>query len=355
MFKSALSAVLSERSELGFKPKNKVLVIFIDGLGYQNLKAASGHAPFLASEAAKGQILQAAFPSTTSVNITTFATGLKPGEHGIIGHVVRDRYFGHSINLLNGWNEETDPTKWQPSETISERALTAGVVTNVISSAEYRETGFTRATMRAVRFHEADELELRFETALKLLNSNERSINYLYIQELDQLGHVKGWETPEWRNLLEELNRLTESFCKGIPADAGVAITSDHGMLDTSDAKRIELCELLDSAGVDFVGGDTRSMYVYLKEGFPATESLAALEGSPFFSAHSIDQIVEAGLYGEIGERAHARLPDLVLLAKGSNTLYHERFSKPRSYRMIAHHGGLTAQELQIPLIRINI
>ncbi|MEY4409373.1 MAG: hypothetical protein RLZ65_710 [Actinomycetota bacterium] len=355
MFKSALSAVLSERSELGFKPRNKVLVIFIDGLGFQNLKAAAGHAPFLSANAAKGQILQAAFPSTTSVNITAFATGLRPGEHGIIGHVVRDSYFGHSINLLNGWTEETDPTKWQPAETISEQALTRGVVTNVISSSDYKDTGFTRATMRAVRFHEANELDERFDTALNILSNSERSINYLYIQELDQLGHVKGWESAEWRNLLERINGLVESFSKKLPADSGLVITADHGMLDTADSKRIELADVLDSVGVQFVGGDTRGMYLYLAPEQDSGRALRELEGSPFFTAHPIEQLVDAGIYGEIGERAHARLPDLVLLAKGSNTLYHERFSKPRSYRMIAHHGGLTAQELQIPLIRINI
>ncbi len=355
MFKSALCAVLGERSELGFKPRNKVLVVFIDGLGHQNLKAASGHAPFLAAQAGKGQILQAAFPSTTSVNITTFATGLKPGEHGIIGHVVKDSYFGKSINLLNGWTEDTDPTQWQPTETIAERALTHGVATNVISSSEYRDTGFTKATMRSVRFHAADDLEERFSTAQRLLLASERSINYLYIQELDQLGHVKGWETIEWRNLLEKINNLVERFSRQIPSDAGLVITSDHGMLDTSDAKRIELAEVLDSVGVEFVGGDTRSMYVYLRDEVSQAAALRSLEGSPFFTAHAIEQLIEAGIYGDIGERAHARLPQIVLLAKGANTLYHERFSKPRSYRMIAHHGGLTPQELQIPLIRINI
>ncbi|MEY4990457.1 MAG: hypothetical protein RIS08_683 [Actinomycetota bacterium] len=355
MFKSALAAVLGERSELGFKPRNKVLVVFIDGLGNQNLKAATGHAPFLAGEASKGQILQAAFPSTTSVNITTFATGVKPGEHGVIGHVVRDSYFGKSINLLNGWTEETDPAQWQPTETISERALRSGVVTNVISSSEYRDTGFTAATMRAVRFHAADDLEERFEIALKLLSTNERSINYLYVQELDQLGHVKGWESGEWRTLLEKINMLVEKLSRQLPKEAGLVITSDHGMIDTTDSKRIELADLLDSVGVEFVGGDTRSMYVYLKDESSAAEALEGLEGSPFFSAHGIQQLIEAGIYGEIGERAHARLPDIVLLAKGANTLYHERFSKPRSYRMIAHHGGLTPQELQIPLIRINV
>lgn len=355
MFKSALASVLGERSELGFKPRSKVLVVFIDGLGYQNLKAASGHAPFLASQAAKGQILQAAFPSTTSVNITTFATGLKPGEHGVIGHVVRDSYFDKSINLLNGWTEETDPTKWQPSETVSERAMTLGVATNVISSSEYRETGFTKATMRSVRFHAADDLEERFRLALRLLSTNERSINYLYIQELDQLGHVKGWETSEWRNLLEQINNQVERFSHQLPSDTGLIVTSDHGMLDTNDSKRIELADLLDSVGTEFVGGDTRSMYVYLAGEASKSAALESLKGSPFFTAHAIEQLVEAGLYGEIGERAHARLPDIVLLAKGSNTLYHERFSKPRSYRMIAHHGGLTPQELQIPLIRVNI
>jgi predicted AlkP superfamily pyrophosphatase or phosphodiesterase len=355
VFKSALSSVLGERSELGFKPRNKVLVIFIDGLGYQNLKAAAGHAPFLAAAATKGQILQAAFPSTTSVNISSFATGLRPGGHGIIGHVVRDRYFQKTLNLLNGWNEETDPSQWQPNQTISESALEKGIVTNVISAAEYRNTGFTKATMRGVVFHEADEISERFQLAKRLLESPERSINYLYIQELDQLGHIKGWESDSWRTLLEQLNGMLEGFTHSIPKDAGVVITADHGMLDTADHKRIELDELLRPRGIEFVGGDTRSMYLYLKPDVDKNELLQELETYQQFSAYDAKALVDAGLLGELGPQARERIPDLVLLAKGNNTLYHSDFSKPRSYRMIAHHGGLSAQELQIPLIRFNI
>ncbi|MEY4962305.1 MAG: hypothetical protein RLZZ249_1002 [Actinomycetota bacterium] len=355
MFKSALSSVVGERSELGFKPRNKVLVIFIDGLGYQNLKAAAGHAPFLSSMALKGQILHAAFPSTTSVNITSFATGLRPGGHGVIGHIVKDSYFQKHLNLLNGWNEETDPQQWQPNQTISESALEQGVITNVISAAEYRQTGFTKATMRGVVFHEADEIATRFDIAKRLLESTERSINYLYIQELDQLGHVKGWESDSWRALLEQVNGIIERFSSGIPKDVGVVITADHGMLDTNDQKRVELDELLRPKGVDFVGGDTRTMYLYLDSQSDKNLLLEELETYSQFAAYDTQVLVEAGLYGELGPQAKARMPDLVLLARGNNTLYHSDFSKPRSYRMIAHHGGLSAQELQIPLIRFNI
>lgn len=355
MFKSALQSVLRERSTLGFQPRKRVLVVFIDGLGYQNLLAAKGHAPFLASLAEKGQILHAAFPSTTSVNITSFATGLTPGEHGIIGHVVKDRYFQHSMNLLNGWSEETDPRLWQPNQTISEFALASGVVTNVVSSEEYRSTGFTGATMRSAQFRAADDLAARFELARKILEENETSVNYLYVQELDQLGHIKGWESTEWRNLLEQLNSLVEKLVRDLPKDVGVVVTSDHGMLDTSDAKRVELDSVLDGLEVEFVGGDTRSMYLYFKDEQEAELALIQLERFSQFTAHSVAQLVEAGIYGEIGPQARERLPHAVLLAKGSNTLYHSGFSKPRSYRMVAHHGGLSAQELQIPLIRFNI
>ncbi len=191
--------------------------------------------------------------------------------------------------------------------------------------------------------------------ARKILEESEVSINYLYVQELDQLGHIKGWESTEWRNLLEQLNSLVEKLVRDLPKDVGVVVTSDHGMLDTSDAKRVELDSVLDGLEVEFVGGDTRSMYLYFKDEQEAELALIQLERFSQFTAHSVAQLVEAGIYGEIGPQARERLPHAVLLAKGSNTLYHSGFSKPRSYRMVAHHGGLSAQELQIPLIRFNI
>ena len=353
VFTSALSAVTGERSALGLKPKRKVLVLLVDGMGAENVLARAGHAPWLAREITAGGTAFAAFPATTSSNIAGFATGLMPGQHGFIGHVVQDRAFSQRLNLLNGWNEQTDAALWQPNQTVSELASDRGVTCNVIAAEEYRSTGFTQATMRKAKFHGVDDLRERFDKAVEILEQPEDSISYLYVPELDKYGHVNGWESPGWALQLEGLAAEIDRLVKLLPKDAGLIITADHGMIDSLEDQKIELSETLDTLGLDFFGGDTRTSLVYLKDRDSAAEARRALGESRFFSTYTPQEL--SGWYGDFGPQALERLPELVLIAKADFTLYHQGFSKPKSYRMLAHHGAMSSAELKIPLIRVGV
>jgi hypothetical protein len=63
-----------------------VEVLVIDGLGRANLDRHRHLAPTLA--AAPGPTIDAPFPSTTAVSLTSIGTGLAPGEHGLTGYSV---------------------------------------------------------------------------------------------------------------------------------------------------------------------------------------------------------------------------------------------------------------------------
>jgi hypothetical protein len=353
VFRSALDAVTGGRSALGLRPKRRILVVLVDGMGAENVLARAGHAPWLAREISAGGTTLASFPATTSSNIAGFATGLMPGDHGFIGHVVQDAHFGERLNLLNGWNEKTDARLWQPNQTVSELASQRGVSCNVIAAEEYRSTGFTQATMREANFYGVDGLRERFDKALEILSRQEESINYLYVPELDKLGHVNGWQSPGWAMQLEVVAAEIDRLVKRLPSDSGLIVTADHGMIDSLEDQKIELSETFGSIGVDFFGGDTRTSLVYLKDQVGASEAKRFLGESRFFSVYSPDEL--SSWYGEFGPQAINRLPDLVLIAKSDFTLYHEGFSKPKSYRMIAHHGAMTSAELKIPLIRVGV
>lgn len=353
VFTSALDSVTGVRSQLGYKPKRKVLVILVDGMGAENVLARAGHAPWLAKEISGGATTLSCFPATTSTNIASFATGLNPGEHGFIGHVVSDSHFGERLNLLNGWTSETDPLLWQPHKTVSERAAEIGVACNVIAAEEYRQTGFTKATMREANFFGLDDLAARFNKALEILLAPEDSINYLYVPELDKFGHTNGWQSAGWGIQLETIAAEIGQLIRRLPSDAGVVITADHGMLDSQEDDKVELSELLNPLGVSFFGGDTRTSLLYLDSDASSEEVRSALGDSRYFTCYTPQEL--ESWYGSFGQHALDRLPGLVLVAKGNHTLYHSSFSKQKSYRMIAHHGAFSSSELRIPLIRVGI
>ena len=356
MFDSAYHLALGEPNRLGLRNANKIVVVLVDGLGAEQITARAGHAPWLSKHISAGQVSHCGFPSTTSANIGSFATGMTPGEHGLIGHMVQDANFGQRLNLLTGWHEGTDPHLWQPHQTISEKAFTRGLSCNVIAAKEYQDTGYTQATMRKANFIAADSLAEKFEKANSILRDRQDSITYLYIPELDKYAHRHGWQSVGWASLLEELDRQLSSFTEKLPRDAGVIVTADHGMIDTADELRFYLDDYLDLDLVDWVGGDTRSRYIYLKSAQYENQVLEALRllqniATPVKTSHAID----AGWFGDVGELARGRLPEIMLLAKSSFTLYHSEFSKKRSFDMIGHHGGLSSAELRIPLIRVGL
>jgi hypothetical protein len=356
VFDSAYHLALGEPNKLGLKGASQIIVVLVDGLGAEQINARSGHAPWLYKSMAAGQVSYCGFPSTTSVNIGSFATGMTPGEHGLIGHMVQDSNFGQRLNLLTGWHEGTDPQLWQPNQTISEKAFERGLSCNVIAAEEYQNTGYTKATMRMANFIRADALAEKFQKAHSVLKDKQNSITYLYIPELDKYAHRYGWQSIGWASLLEELDRELSSFTKNLPRDAGVIVTADHGMIDTSDELRFYLDDYLNLELVDWVGGDTRSRYIYLKSPEHMNQVLADLAQIEKIATPVItSEAIAAGWFGDVGQLARGRLPEIMLLAKSSFTLYHSAFSKKRSFDMIGHHGGLSSAELRIPLIRVGL
>ncbi len=355
VFKSALQSVRGEVNQLQLPPRERVLVCFIDGLGAENLKQRSGHAPFLSSQLGKASITYAAYPATTSVNIGCFSTGLMPGEHGLIGHQVFDRFHDERINLLVGWNERTDPLEWQPHQNISELALESAITANVIAAEEYRLTPFTTATMRSANFISADDIDSRIERSIEVASKTDRSISYIYFPELDKYGHQKGWTSDGWAAILESIDAGLRRLSKKLPKKTGLIITSDHGMIETSKDRQLILDEYLDGTSLEFFGGDTRSSYLYFSNKHDAKVAIQQLEPLEYaLGAHLSEELIEAGWYGSIGKEAKDRMPELVLIAKSNYTLYHSKFSKQRAFDMISHHGAFSDAELRIPLIRIG-
>ena len=356
VFDSSLKATLGQPNELGLRTVRSAVVVLVDGLGIGQIQQRAGHAPFISSHINKSTITHCVFPATTSANIGSFATGLMPGEHGLIGHLVWDKHHDERMNLLVGWNERTDPLEWQPHQTVAERASIQSMPTYVIAAGEYRDTPYTQATMRGATFVSAESWEERFQKATELLRSKDQSLTYLYIPELDKYGHKNGWTSSGYATMLEDLDATFRSFVSKLPKDVGVILTADHGMVETTKDRQLILDTELERGGhLEFYGGDTRAGFVYLDDPSSIDEVVENLEPYSYaFDMVSVSEAVTAGLFGEIGYEAKNRLPDLMLLAKSNYTLYHSKFFKARSFEMIAHHGSLTPQETRIPLIRFG-
>ena len=345
-------SVLGKPNKLNLPARRSVLVVLVDGLGSRNLKESGAHAGFLNSQ--NSIPASCYYPSTTASSLVSFATGKPPWENNFIGYQVYDRSTKTSMNLLSGWTNQDDAKTFQPLETISEQALSAGLEFHSVAPVIYKDSGFTAATMRGATFHGLNTVADRFSKALELLAQPTSKIIYLYVPELDQCAHAFGWKSVKWLNLLEDLDAEVQAVSRALPKNTGMILTADHGVLDIAPGNHIYLDEYLDADKFEFVGGDTRGLFLYLKDQSTTDEISRILESEIGDSSYLVtpEEFIAQGYWRESSKKS--LLPDLVVLAKREVALYHRGFAKRKSLEMIGHHGSISNAELAIPLITIG-
>lgn len=359
MFVSALGSITGLDNRLKLPRANSACVVLVDGLGSSNLKANSGHAPFLAKRLEVDGSTHCGFPSTTAASITSFGTGLSAGSHGIIGYQVQDPETGKVLNLLTGWGAGIHPQIWQPNKTVNEMAAESGVRSFVVGPSEYDGSGFSVASMRGAQYIAAKSFDDRIASALKVLSAKQQTLVYLYFPELDQRAHAFGVDSQNWREKLEDLDAAIRTLTLGLPKNAGLLLTADHGVIDVPRDKHIYLDEYKEQLiGLTAVGGDPRVLFLYF-EGLSSVDAeIRAAQLNETLggavSVHTKDELIKSGWYGEVSSDASDRMPELFLITIGTWALYHRDFAKPKSLNMIGQHGSISPEELTVPLLRFG-
>jgi hypothetical protein len=335
----------------------RVAVLLIDGLGADLVRAHADLAPTLAALSSPVGDLSAPCPSTTPVSLATLGTGLPPGSHGILGFVTlvpgdggatgEDRTLNHVQ-----WADDPDPDVWQAQRTVFEQAEAAGVPATAVGPYAYGGSGLTRAVYRGATYAGAVSHGDLCALVLGALAATPRALVYGYIPELDLTGHVRGVDSPSWRAQLAFVDRVVEELVAGLPDDAALLVTADHGMLDVPDATRFDLDEEPDLAdGVRVLAGEPRARYVHTEPGAEddVLHRWREILGRRAWVATREDAVA-SGIFGPVDDAVAARIGDVVALARGTWAFTTPRL-EPGPSRLAAYHGSLTATELAIPLL----
>jgi predicted AlkP superfamily pyrophosphatase or phosphodiesterase len=362
---SCLAALDGGANELGLPSVRQAVVIVVDGLGASALRARGGHARTLAPLLGKTTTIDAGFPTTTAAALATLATGTPPGVHGLVGYKVRDIAHDRIVNQLSGWDADLDPLTWQRSRTVFEQAADRDVRSYAIAMPKYAESGFTRAVLRGAEYVPARTMADRFEAAARILDDPAPSLTYLYVAELDQIAHARGWESPEWTEALEQLDALVAALARRLSAGQGVLLTADHGVVDVPVSGHV----LFDTApelveGVAAIAGEPRCLHLYLDhpgEQLAAEESADELaerwrevEGDRAWVA-TRSEAVAAGWFGPAVDPAVVpRIGDVLVAARKRVAYYDSRDPARTGQNMVGQHGSLTPEETRVPLLRFG-
>lgn len=329
----------------------RVAVLLVDGLGADLLRAHPDQAPVLTALDSPAGVLSAPCPSTTPVSLTTLGTGLPPGSHGVLGFVTDVPGEDRALNHVQ-WGDDPDPDTWQAQPTVFQQAAAAGVSCTAVGPHAYAGSGLTRAAYRGADYTPAVGPGDLVAVVLSSLRSGDRALTYGYHAELDLTGHVRGVDSASWRNQLAIVDRMVEQLVDGLPDDAALLVTADHGMLDVGDHTRFDVEDepaLLE--GVRLLAGEPRARYVHARPGAEA-DVLATWQGVLAHRAWVVgrDEAIASGVFGPVDDALAARLGDVVALARGGWALT-ATVSEPFPSRLAAYHGSLTATELAIPLL----
>jgi hypothetical protein len=260
--------------------------------------------------------------------------------------------------LLNelSWEPAVDPRRWQPETTCFQQAAADGVEVVRIGPGFFDGSGLTEAALRGGRFVAAESLDARVDAALAALRASARTLVYVYWGDVDKIGHVSGCGSWEWGEELAKVDLAVRRLAAGLPKDATLHVTADHGMVDVAHHDRIDLAHDAELArGVRHAGGEPRCVQLYCESGCaPAVLETwrARLAGQAYVVSR--DEAVSAGWFGAVSPHVLARIGDVVAVCQQAVAVVDSRRMRPALLALVGLHGALTPAEVLVPLLSVQ-
>lgn len=321
----------------------QVVLLVIDGLGWEQLQTRLHLAPTLA--AMEGSPITTVAPSTTATALTSIASGLTPAEHGLIGY--RIDMGGEILNVLRWHGDRGDLRRSHPPRDLQPFVPFLGESPPVISRAELESSGFTEAHLRGTRmvgWRSASAISIEVS---RQLAAGERFV-YAYYDGIDKTAHERGFGDYYDAELVA-VDRIVNDVLDRMPSDSSLVITADHGQVHVGDNIVKPAPALLQLVRIQ--SGEGRFRWFHARPGAQAELLAAAREAhSEQAWVVSREQTIDEGWFGPaMSAPVASRLGDVALVAREPVTFFDPADSGP--YDLVCRHGSLTSAEMLVPLL----
>ncbi len=330
----------------------QIVLLVVDGLGWEQLRARAALAPTLSAAEGIEQAITSVAPSTTACALTSITTGRFPYEHGILGYRLAD---GDEILNVLRWRTGSagtrDARRTRPARTFQPFPSFpgSGAPVPVVSRDEFGNTGFTAAHLGNSPLHGYKVPSSLSVEVGRLLRDGEPFV-YAYYDGIDKVAHGAGLGA-HYDAELRAVDRMVADLVAELPAGATLVVTADHGQIDVGP--RVELLGAEIMGSVHFLSGEGRFRWLHARSGAAGDLLAAASEryaDSTWVMAR--DQLIDEGLFGGRPSSAFvARLGDVALLPRGP-TAFIDPADTGES-RLESRHGSLTSDEMLVPLVAL--
>ena len=321
----------------------QVVLFVLDGLGWEQLQTRRDIAPTIA-ELTGGPITSVA-PTTTATALSSIATGLTPGEHGLVGY--RMVLGGEVMNVLRWAVAGENRRRSNVPSDIQRFPAFMGRSVPIVSPAELTDSAFSEAHLRGGRpvGYRAPS-SMAIEVAEQLA-AGEQFV-YAYYAGVDKIAHERGFG-PFYDAELRAADRLVGDLLEVLPPGAALLITADHGQVHVGD----NIVKPTDAvlSHVAMQSGEGRFRWLHAHRG--ARDDLLAAAGEEFGDTGWVlgrDELLEQGWFGPaVSPQVAGRLGDVAILARDDVSYFDPDDGGP--FELVCRHGSMTSAEVYVPLL----
>lgn len=352
----------------------QVIVILADGLGWWQLEmfCDRGDTPFLAElrerarrrDRAQLLDLTTVFPSTTAAAITTLNTARTPLEHGNIAYFIWLEEFAQVTAMLR-WgpairrrgsyfdDPAVDPLRFVLVPSIHARLRERGIASYVIEPEIFRSEAMARmhaAEASYVGYVLPSSMGVRLRA---LLEAPRPSYVYAYWSGIDTVSHLYGPRSEEaaMEAALFDLD-LRRALGDRDPGDTLVFVTADHGHATTDPDKMLDIVgdEELRALLRNPPAGEPRLVFLHTDRPKEVRKHIER-KWPGLATLLDRDELIDAGLFGR-GDpmMARRRIGEVVVLLDRDLSASIVKV-EGQTIRHRGSHGGMTADEMRIPVL----
>lgn len=363
---------------------DQVVVLLADAFGWQYQERFSDH-PALKRFRDQGVAhkITSQFPSTTAAHITTMSTDQPVGQHGIFEwQYYEPKLDAMIVPLMFSWAGEkqpellrfagADPAQLLPTRTLFQSLAAQGVKSWTFMPEELLPSTYTTAMSAGATKVGYKTLPESLVNLRDMLAQNTGpACYYHYFGEVDSICHSYGPDSEQVEAEIDAfLTTLDRWFFRQMGAAAGntlFLLTADHGQTATDPQTAIYLNLLPEFETIRpwlktnkrgemlTPGGSPRDMFLYIRD--------EALDEAQHFIADllhgkadvlKVADLIAAGFFGPEppSDTFMSHISNLVILPHANETVWwyeKDRFEQ----KFYGHHGGLSAEEMEIPLLMV--
>jgi hypothetical protein len=346
----ACGARSSHRPLAALKPKDlkskRTVLLLADGLGYEFLKQHKG---FLWDNV-RGK-LTSVFPSTTAAAITTIRTGASPAEHALTGWFMHAKELGGIVRVLPGTMRAggyVDTTSLFSSLPLYLRLKRRSFI---IAPSDVSGSLYTQYHSMGARVLSYNTMDGFFRELGRALKSRSCFV-YAYWPAIDVYSHHFGTRNRKTVQALREFERALKRFLAHAP-QMDMIVTGDHGLIDIDRKHALHLDDhprLAETLTLPF-SGEARALYCYVHPGkdreFRAYVRKRLGHACRLYRS---EQLLPWFGEGRLNPKLCERIGDYILVMK-ENYIMRDRLPGERAHFHLASHGGISKEEMHVPLI----